>query len=260
MLPPPTALGRLLMGFGGWTTRAHADGAMQIQYLANGPIELATAHPAPPLASAYITRVVGGRPPTKLLVFMFPVAAGRGTLSSASGDDAIAVGYWAEALPDDAPVLSRVAPHISYLSAWFDLLSGRSLPTWASVSLGRYYALKGLVHARSLTPSDMEQYLAAVVPRDGDRTALLSAESRFANGERGARTIFGKEGIGFWAAVDDAIREGSEGQRSLDDVLTELIGLIYQNTGTPPQRFLILLDEAGVPDAEALASAWLGWP
>jgi len=260
ILPPPTAIGRAFIGFGGWTTREHADGSMQIRYLADGSIDGAMAHPAPPMASAYLTRVTDGRRPPLLLVFMFPQEPGRGSLSSAAGDDAIAVGYYAEPLPDDTPAVAKAAPHISYLSAWFRLLTGRSLPTWVSVSLGRYYAMRALLDAESLSEEEMAAYLEAVVPAAGDRTTLLSAQSRFVNGEHGARAAFTKEGVGFWAALDAAIREGSEGERSLDDVLPELIGLVYQETGTPPQRFLLQLNEAGAADAEALCSAWVGWP
>jgi hypothetical protein len=238
-LPVPTELAGVYFAFGAFHDATTSDGATDIRFLCDSEMEVAGI--APGMALDYLKRLTRGRAPSRVLVFVLRRANGV-ELTSVAGDDVIVMGHRDVTPPEEA----RRAASRAFLSAWLRIVVGRRVPAWVAGSLSVFYAGRALSEPAA--------------PVGTPELALLAAQRRVAEGDLDAEAHFATDGAAFWTAVDRSIAAGSNGERSLDDVAADLLELVYTEDGTPPERFLALLTEAGAADAAALSTRWVGWP
>ena len=260
----PPAPGRVLLGFGGFFERETSDGATIYRHLFDRepsaePSTYAAEHAQ---AAAYLVRVTGARPSRAIDVFWFGREAAARSVSGAAGIDAIAASFLVGEIPADAPAHARYASLLVLLHEQVHLLAGSRMPAWASESIAHYYALKSLVHAGPMTGEEMDAFIRQAAAAGGTGT-LLEAQATHGSGGAAAAaayTRFYTRGALLWLELDRAIQEASDGARSLDDVMPEVLGLVFVDRGAPPQRFLEILTAAGLPDPAAIVRPHLGWP
>ena len=263
-LPPPPASGRVLLGFGGFVERETGDGATTYRHLFDREpsVEPTTVTAQHAQGAAYLARVTGARPPAAIDIYWFGQSAARRTVSGAAGVDAVAAGFLVGELSADAPAHARHAALLVLLHEQFHLLAGGRLPAWASESLAHYYALEALVHGQAMTEVELEAFVNDAAAAQGEGT-LLEAQRVYAAGGAGAADAYARfytRGAAFWRELDVALRAASEGQRTLDDLLRDILGLVFVEGGAPPARFLELVRAAGVEQPEAITHRHLGWP
>lgn len=263
-LPPAPASGRVFIGFGAFVERETSDGATTYRHLfdrdpSEAPSLTTAAHAQ---GATFLTRVTGARPASAIDVFWFGRDASLRTVSGAAGIDAIAAAYLLGEISAEAPAHARHASLLVLLHEQFHLLAGGRLPAWASESLAHYYALAALVHAGAMERAELEAFVRGAANSDTEST-LLADQQAYVGGGAAAGPAYARfytRGALFWLEVDSAIRAASQGARSLDDLLAEILGLVFVEGGAPPQRFLELLREGGVTEPESLTRPHLAWP
>ncbi|MEM9191298.1 MAG: hypothetical protein AAGF12_19150 [Myxococcota bacterium] len=262
-LPPRSQLGRLSIGLGSFTVREQNIGRTRIRHLMDNEATIDLEGLA--LGFQYLTAKSGAPPPRSLDVFWFarPAAGPDGApprrLGGAAGLDSIVANYFRD-LPDDAPVTFRRAALAVLFHQYFASLSGRQVPPWMSQSLGQFYALKAWEHSGAIPEEDLSQIVESAAVASPERTVIDAFESWAETGRDEDYRSFYRLGLGFWVALDAHIADASDGERALDTVLEDLLGLVYGRDGMPPRRFLQILDESGASGAGAITRPFLGWP
>ena len=257
-LPPRSRLGDVTLGLGNWRERASSDGTTRIRHLSDREMDVDL--PGLPAGMAYLADVTGESAPARLDVFWLGRPFEVARLSGTAGVGALTVNYYPEVL-EDAHSTRRHAPLAALLQQYFHSLTGHLLPQWASLSLGQYYALLAWVEAGAITEEARQSIVRAGVPGSGPETPLLTLWRVYdRTGEDEAWRAFVVSGLAFWATLDRHLSEAGGAEGSLDNVLQDLLRLVYARNGTPPARFLEVLVEAGGEETTELLRNWLGWP
>ncbi len=264
-LPMPNELGDVVFGLGALHEASTSDGATRIRFVTDTEMEVTGI--APGLALDFLARITRGHAPREVIVFLLGRAVGEPT-ATVAGSDVIVMSH-----PEGEPTAEGAhAMSLAFASAWLRVLAGRRVPSWASTSLAAFYAERALHEAGVDAGAEPEPRSPARPPRtrpDGragsaagapELTLLAAQRSLVDHGDPDAEAHFATIGPGFWDAIDQSIARGSSNEQNLDDVAADLLELVYDEDGTPPQRFLTLLTDAGAADAAEICTAWLGWP
>ena len=198
------------------------------------------------------------------LVVWLPIDARQGGVGAISGGHTVLANIATEkaiAAPSGLPYtlaavlqtqFAQVAQSVAPAS------SSSRLPLWLSLSLSEYYVRKALAVSGldAVVLARIEQsYLAA----DAQPTATLMAlqgRAEFMDAE--ANRLLMTEGSTFWLALDRAIQAGSDGKRSLDDELPEILRTEFGSTRLPLALTERLRQAVGTEVFNALQTRYLG--
>jgi hypothetical protein len=259
VLPARSALGRVFIGAGGFRVVDSSDGGTRFRHLFDGDSEVDRTGMA--LGVQYLLRVTGAAAPSALDVFWLGLAHGSAPrLTGAAGLDALLVNYWT-GLPENAALSTRRAALAVFFEQYFVAIVGRDLPPWLTRSLGQYYALKAWSEAGAVSREELATIVRASAGRADRPASVPAAHDRWVDsGSDDDYREFYRGGLGFWSALDAHLASRTAGDKGLDDVLQGLLELIYAGDGTPPMRFLQLVEDAGGTGAATVTTRWLGWP
>lgn len=259
VLPAKTALGRVFIGAGGFRAVDGSDGGTRFRHLFDGDEDVDRSGAA--LGIQYLLRVTGASAPSAIDVFWLGLEQGSAPrLTGAAGLDALVVNYW-RGLPEDAPPTTRRAALAVFLEQYFVAIAGRDLPPWLTRSLGQYYALKAWREAGAISDAELAAIVRSSVGRGDPPASVTASHDRWMeSGSDDDYRAFYRGGLGFWSALDAHVSSRTRGEKSLDDVVEALLGLIYSEDGSPPMRFLQVLEDAGAAGAAEVTTRWLGWP
>ncbi len=170
-----------------------------------------------------------------LTVVWFGAEREHAEMSGAAGFDTLIANY---ILAGDSPTpFEAAAPFILVLHEQFHQLAVGATPHWVSESLANYYALKA---AGRILPGD-EGVLAAramfINPEAPVETGLLEIQRRInEDGDYSGYMQFYSTGAAFWASLDEALADATDGAQTLDDILPVILASDYSGG-------------AGLPDA-----------
>ena len=257
-LPAKTAFGRTLIAVGNFTLVHSLSTGSDVLHVLDKPDGVAFDGLEQGLAA--LEEMAGIVPPHRFHVFWVGHDRTSGQrLAGTDYLDAVLVNYWRD-LPQDAPSTTRRAPLAVFYHQYFAALAGPRLPKWLTDSLGQYTALLAWRASGAINDRD----LAALVRRGAPERARMSVPSAYqaweASGSENDYQQFYRHGLGYWATLDEQLQRDTQGRAGLEAVIKPLLGLTYQQDGTPPQRFLEVLAEAGLQHPTPLTQTWLAWP
>lgn len=257
-LPPKSQLGRVFFGLGSFRSREQSIGNTLVRHFSDADVTIDLEGMA--LGLQYLSQKSGTPPPRTLDIFWFARPHGQvRRLEGAAGLDSIVANYYS-GIPEDAAVTVRRAPLAVLFQHYFASLAGRRVPGWMSRSLGQFYALHAWVQSGAIPESDLEHMIGAGAVRNPETTVLAAFRQWSQSGSDDDYRTFYRLGFGFWVALDRHLSESTDGERTLDDALEGLLGLVYNSEGLPPRRFIQIFDELGAEGAGEVTRPFLGWP
>lgn len=259
VLPAKSALGRVFIGAGGFRVVDRSDGGTRMRHLFDSDDEVDLSGLA--LGVQYLLRVTAARAPRDLDIFWLGLAHGSTPrLTGAAGLDALLVNYWS-GLPANAASSTRRAGLAVFFEQYFVVIVGRDLPAWLTRSLGQYYALRAWSEAGAISQAELAAIVRSSVGRGEPSSSVIAAHERWVeSGSEEDYRAFSRGGLGFWSALDAHLSSRTGGEKGLDDVLAGLLGLVYSQDGTPPMRFLQIVEDTGGAGAAEVTTRWIGWP
>jgi len=177
----------------------------------------------------YMRDALGGaanRTVDALTVAWFGAKREHAELSGAAGFDTLIANY---IVASESPTpFEAAAPFVLVLHEQFHQLAVGTTPLWVSESLANYYALKA---ARRILPDDagIEQVRAMFIDFDSPvETGLLELQRQIdENGDFSGYSRFYSTGATFWARLDEALTEATDGAQTLDDLLSVVLTSDY---------------------------------
>lgn len=135
-----------------------------------------------------------------------------------------------------------------------------ALPGWINESLAQYYGLRAMQLA--LSNNDIAQYFVRQFI-DHNRVVeykFAGSEDIFVKNRSLALDLAYRQGATFWAELDKALRLMSNGGRSLDEYIPQLLRMTFPDDGTLPRPFLKQLRNLKDPVIEQVISKYVGTP
>lgn len=212
-----------------------------------------TLEKAHALAIARFMRI-GQLPPPASLVVWLPIDIKQGGLGAATGAHTVLANLAVQkgvATPESLPY--TLAALLQAQFAQMSTTIAEQVPLWVSVSLSEYYVRKAL-STSGLNSAALEQIESAYLPTDTAPTALLPTMEARPDGGR----LLMNEGSTFWLALDRAIQTASQGTRSLDDELPEILRTEFGSARLPFDLIERLRKAAGPEVFDALQARYLG--
>ena len=209
----------------------------------------------------YLAAVIGevvGRPSRNLTVVWLTVPRERQDMGGAAGHDTLLVNYVADGA-GSAPE-AFFMPFVIVLHEQFHQIDGGSHPVWVSESLAHYYALKA---ASLVFPEEPAIERVRDIFIDADRpvvVGLLGVQSEIERGVFDNYGLFYSQGASFWAEIDTALSQATDGERDLDDILATVLAAEFPADGALPIEVIEALADLDGGDLERLVRTYLDGP
>ena len=247
-LPAEDKMALVTFGLGNFEPMELDVGGLKTRYLLDRKPKLDFAglarHHADALA--YLMKVTRANQAASIDVFWFRRSRLTFRIGGAAGYRSLCVNYL-EGLNAESKSFSSRMPLFILLHEQFHLINRGDLPAWFSEGLAQYYALKavhkiGLIDEKEFGRT-LEKFIGEREPSEG----LLSIQHRIdAQGDMSDYRRLYSQGIFFWHEVDALAARKSNGTRSLDDFLPELLAIRFSKAGDPAEEFReILIANAG---------------
>lgn len=212
-----------------------------------------TLEKAHALAVARYMRI-GQLPPPAPLVVWLPIDIKQGGLGAATGGHTVLANLAVQkgvATPENLPY--TLAALLQAQFAQMTTAIAEKIPLWVGMSLSEYYVRKALSMS-GLNATALERIESAYLALDTAPSALLPAMENRPDGGR----LLMNEGATFWLALDRAIQTASQGTRSLDDELPEILRTEFGSARLPLDLMERLRKAAGAEVFDALQARYLG--
>lgn len=225
----------LFLAFADRPTAERVRDGLRVRYFLDDPRQLSVLTDIAQVAEglAWLTRVAGLRMENFDFVWLGRSARAT-TVGGATGRDLLLVNYVRNAPPGAQNETVALVPFIEASHR----IGARhcSGPIWVRESLATYLGLQALLHSRSGDSQAvrLEQQLLERGTRF--EFGLVEANRRVLQGDPSSYPAFFTKGVGFWSAVDAAVREaGSSG--GLMGQLPTVWCADYSSSGEPPPEF-----------------------
>lgn len=217
-------------------------------------------------AIRYLQEVVGQRmdtgQPAHLGIIWLGVPEAKGTISGAAGARTYIANYIigeADHLETNVAHSMVVVAHEQFHQLVDAVRADRdALPVWVGESLAEYYGLKALRKiglSTTVAADASDKILGRHLPFD---VGLLEASRRYASGDKAASEYFYTQGANFWFEIDEAIVKSTQGKKSLDSFIPELLVSDFLKSEELPAGFLVSLRQVLPDDWDRLSAKYIG--
>ena len=214
-----------------------ADNARRVQQL-----DLEALHAS---ALSYLTQVVP-LPRTSpardrsLLVVWLGVSESRGGAGGAAGSRSFLANYVLGSNANkgrNTALTMTIVAHEQFhqlVDVLRSDLPNQALAVWLNESIAHYYALKALLVAYKSRAAN-EVWARFIDPDRAVEHGLVELNRRYQAGDQAVYNLFYSQGATFWYAIDSALKTATDGKKSLDDHLLELLrGPLAHGSDLPP--------------------------
>ncbi|MEO9456856.1 gluzincin family metallopeptidase [Chromobacterium phragmitis] len=177
---------------------------------------------------------------------------GASSANGAGGMRSLLVNYPRDTAERDTFLLAILAHEQSHQLL---ALAGVSMGSaWMSEGLAHYYGLKTMRQSRQPQAEKDKVWQLFVKPERAPAQGLARLERRHREGDKSAYPLFYSQGATFFALLDQALQDASQGRRSLDDFIAQLRA---EPDGSLPDSLRAELRAAGGARVDALLARYV---